>query len=72
MLHFTSVLQLVKMKLLTFSLFVVLCVLAASEKARFDNYRVYEILIDNEEQLELLQAIENYPDGVRELKFSNF
>lgn len=37
----------------------------ASEKARFDNYRVYEIYIENDQQLELLQQIDSFPDGVR-------
>lgn len=52
------------MKLLVFSLFALLS-FAVAEKARYDNYRVYEILIDNDQQLELMQEIENYPDGVR-------
>lgn len=38
---------------------------AGSEKARYDNYRVYQISIENSQQLELMQEIENYPDGVR-------
>jgi hypothetical protein len=38
------------------------CVIA--EKARYDNYRVYDILIETQEQLQLMQQIENYPDGV--------
>lgn len=55
------------MMLLRFTLCVLLCFVAAkaSEKARFDNYRVYEILIENDQQLELMQEIENHPDGVR-------
>lgn len=54
------------MKLLIFSLFALLCVFSVkAEKARFDNYRVYEILVENEQQLELMQEIENFPDGVR-------
>lgn len=54
------------MKLLVISLIAVLCVFVVepSEKARFDNYRVYEISIENEDQLDLMQQIENYPDGV--------
>jgi hypothetical protein len=35
------------------------------EKARYDNYRVYEISVDNDNQLELLKSIEDNPDGVR-------
>lgn len=31
--------------------------------ARYDGYRVYEIEVKNEEQVELLDGMENYPDG---------
>jgi hypothetical protein len=56
------------MKLLIASLFALAFVSAlTAEKARFDNYRVYEILIENDQQLELMQEIENYPDGVRKI-----
>lgn len=41
-----------------------LIVLSASERARYDNYRVYEILIESNVQLQLMKEIENYPDGV--------
>lgn len=34
------------------------------EKARFDNYRVYSIDIKNENQLNVLRELENYPDGI--------
>lgn len=34
------------------------------EKARFDNYRIYSIKIQSEKQLELLQNLENIPDGI--------
>lgn len=34
-----------------------------AEKARFDNYRVYTISIQNEKQLKTIQALENNPDG---------
>lgn len=55
------------MRIAVISLFVFLAILGAkaAEKARYDNYRVYEILIENEEQLEVMQQIENFPDGVR-------
>jgi hypothetical protein len=36
------------------------------EKARYDNYRVYKIKIENEVQLRLLQEIEKFPNGVSE------
>lgn len=36
---------------------------AVADKARFDNYRVYKLKVDTEEQLEVLQQIESFPDG---------
>lgn len=48
---------------------VVLAVLCGvtvwAEKARFDNYRVYSIRVENKEQLSALKKIENNPDGVK-------
>lgn len=38
--------------------------LAAGEQARYDNYRIYRLSIENVQQLELLQEVERYPDGV--------
>lgn len=38
--------------------------LSFGEKARFDNYRVYSIKIQNEKQLEMLQGLENSQDGI--------
>lgn len=35
----------------------------SAEKARFDNYRVYSLKVANVEQLEVLQQIEQFPDG---------
>jgi hypothetical protein len=58
------------MKLVIFSSFVLLCTLVSCEKARYDSYRVYEISIENEKQLEVMLAIENYPDGVRLIRFN--
>lgn len=37
----------------------------SGEKARYDNYRVYEVFIENAEQLNLLREIEIDLDGVR-------
>ena len=54
------------MRLLCISLLALLCNYAISEKALFDNYRVYEISVENNEQMELMELIENYPDGVRD------
>ncbi|CRL02092.1 CLUMA_CG015125, isoform A [Clunio marinus] len=53
------------MKLLVLSLFAFLCVSAIkpAEKARFDNYRLYQVSIENEEQFRLMKEIENHPDG---------
>ncbi|CAO1308920.1 unnamed protein product [Diamesa serratosioi] len=34
-----------------------------SERARFDNYRVYSINIENAKQLNILQELNEYPDG---------
>jgi hypothetical protein len=36
----------------------------SAEKARFDFYRLYDIAIDNEVHLNLMQQIIDYPDGV--------
>jgi hypothetical protein len=49
------------MKLIIFAL---LCVVALAEKARYDNYRVYQVQVENEQQLELMNFIESNPDGV--------
>lgn len=38
--------------------------LTIAEEARYDNYRVYKLSIDNVKQLELLQEMERFPDGV--------
>lgn len=35
------------------------------EKARYDKYRVYKIIVDSETKLQLMKEIENNPDGVR-------
>ncbi|KAL7038516.1 hypothetical protein ACKWTF_009593 [Chironomus riparius] len=39
------------------------------EKARYDNYRVYELFIANQEQLDLLKQIDEYPDGYRIIEY---
>jgi hypothetical protein len=38
--------------------------LAAADKARFDNYRVYSVAIETEEQLKVLREIEETSDSV--------
>lgn len=40
-----------------------------AEPVRFDNYRLYEVSIANRMQLEALQLLEQYPDGVSEPKW---
>uniref|UniRef100_A0A8D8I4H9 Zinc carboxypeptidase A 1 n=1 Tax=Culex pipiens TaxID=7175 RepID=A0A8D8I4H9_CULPI len=35
----------------------------AAEQARFDNYRVHQVRIETEEQLQVLQYLEEHPDG---------
>lgn len=66
-LQFTRVVWINKNLEMKFSVFcLALCLaLVASEKARYDNYRVYEILVEDEQQLELMKHIESFPDGVR-------
>jgi hypothetical protein len=56
----------VKMKLMLKLVVSVLLLSSATlaEKARYDNYRVYSLSVETKEQLEVLQAIEEYPDGV--------
>jgi hypothetical protein len=39
--------------------------IAAAEKARYDHYRVYELEIENDVHLELMNEIEKYPDLVK-------
>lgn len=51
------------MKSFLAAIFVVCFVGAFGEKVRFDNYRVYSVNIENEEQLKVLRELEAYPDG---------
>lgn len=52
-----------------FKLIAVTCLLAiglaSGEKARFDNYRLYSLKIENEAQLNQLRIIDGHLDGVR-------
>lgn len=34
------------------------------EKARFDNYRVYSVIIENDKQLEAFKYLEEHSDSV--------
>lgn len=38
--------------------------LTAADKARFDNYRVYSVAVETEEQLKVLREIEETSDSV--------
>lgn len=44
---------------------ILICALAQAEKARFDNYRVYKVFIENDQQLDLMNEIQKFPNGVR-------
>lgn len=46
-------------------LIILSCALAHAEKARFDNYRVYKVFVGNDQQLEVMKQIQNFPNGVR-------
>lgn len=52
------------MKILAFVVIFVYFSLIYGEKARFDNYRVYKLKIQNEKQLEVLQGLETPQDGI--------
>lgn len=54
-----------KMKL-TLSCFIVvfLCLVAFAEKARYDNYRVYHVAIENDVQLKALIELSEVSDSV--------
>lgn len=48
------------------SIFVIFC-----EKARFDNYRIYLVHIENEDQLKVIQELETNPNGLEFLEMPN-
>lgn len=45
-------------------LFLFLIIAAYAEKARFDNYRIYRIHLENEEQLMALRQLAETSDSV--------
>lgn len=45
-------------------LFTLVFAVTAVEKARYDNYRVYTVSVETQEQLSLFKEIESNPDGV--------
>jgi hypothetical protein len=50
--------------LISFAILIVAAL--AAEKARFDNYRVYKVYVDNKEQYDALMYLEENSDSVRE------
>lgn len=48
------------------SIFVIFC-----EKARFDNYRIYLVHIENEDQLKVIQDLETNSNGLEFLEMPN-
>lgn len=56
------------MKLFVVAVFIACFTAALGEKARYDNYRVYSVNVENEEQLKVLNELEAYPDGTRFLE----
>lgn len=46
------------------ALFLVLFLAVNAEKARFDNYRVYSLNIENDEQYKWMKYIEEHSDSV--------
>lgn len=52
------------MNAIRFVLLFVGVALTLGEKARFDNYRVYSIEVENDEQLQVLNELENQQDGL--------
>lgn len=53
------------MKTFVLAILVAGFMVACAEKARFDNYRVYTVYIENEEQLKVLRELEIHPDGIQ-------
>lgn len=51
------------MKILIFSL-IALISIATADKARYDNYRVYRVDVDNHEQLSVLHYLADNSDAV--------
>lgn len=49
---------------LSFFILIILAFSALTEKARFDNYRVYRIFVENELQLRVLKELSEVSDSV--------
>ncbi|XP_055307071.1 zinc carboxypeptidase A 1-like, partial [Sitodiplosis mosellana] len=52
------------MKFLALAIVFACFVACLGEKARYDNYRVYSIEVENEQQLEVLKDFESGPNGI--------
>ena len=50
--------------------FFFLLITAFAEKARFDNYRVYRIQLENEDQLNALRQLAETSDSVNLINFN--
>lgn len=54
-----------------FLVVLALFILATSaEKARFDNYRVHSVIIENEKQLEAFKYLEEHSDSVNNMLYA--
>lgn len=52
------------MKLIVFVVLFWIVATTIGEKARFDNYRVYSIEVENDDQLQVLKELENQQNGL--------
>lgn len=57
--------QRLKMKFLLLAAFLI--VSASAEMTRFDNYQVYKVNVENNEQLKALQYLDEHSDSVNNL-----
>lgn len=60
------------MKFFALALFCGCFVASLAEKARFDNYRVYSVNVENDNQLKVLQELEEVSGGIIFLDSPNF
>ena len=49
---------------LIFVIIVSLFGVSLAERARYDNYRIYKVSVENKDQLAVMKMIEENPDGV--------
>lgn len=50
---------------LRYLIFSLIALIVDAEKARFDNYRVYSIAVDNQQQLNVLKELNEISDSVK-------